>query len=138
MKKKKCRKTLKSIGKYLIKYISWRENFLDVYKKNIRFSYLLKKFQKNFKNKIRVKLTSAIKVQSFCRMAIIQLRNDCINKDDLVGETIFDIPSFYFIRLREKENFFGFDIRFLYKYFKMTKKEVNPYTNGNFNTEDVP
>lgn len=127
LKRKLFKNTIKGKYKFLIEYFKKSDQI-------IRFTSSIIKFQKKFKLKLDRIIESYIKVQSICRLYLVKNRLNCVNDDDLLTcESIFDIPSMYFISIQDdfsKSSMkFGFDIRFLIKYFSIKRKKLNPYNN---------
>ena len=146
IKFKRCRLSQKSLGNFIIKYLEWIEYFVAPYdNKKLKFFYRKKviNFQRFFKTWRQKRNRNFIKIQSICRMFLVKCRKLCLNESSLIGDSIFDIPPHYFIKLKEGTNTFGFDIRFLYKYLKSwrmgnySKTEKNPYTNNQFDIDEL-
>ena len=148
IKSKRCRPTQKSLGLFIIDYVDMYNNVMAPYNRS-KVKFFLRKrisfLQNKFKAYLKKKILNIVKIQSICRLALVQYRKECVNDSGLVGDSIYDIPSVYFIRLIEDKNIFGFDIRFLYKYLRswrmsviaFSKTEKNPYTNKQFDIEEL-
>ena len=135
LKKKIFKNTIKGKYKFLIEYFKKSDQLL-------RYTSSIVKFQKKFKLKLDRIIKNYIKVQSICRLFLVKNRLNCVNDDDLLTcESIFDIPSMYFISICDEfsksSRKFGFDIRFLSKYFAIKRKKLNPYNNMPINHDSI-
>ena len=112
--------SLRKSCKYYFKNIEIKKlKKLEMYKKLMNFLKTLETYLPEL-NKI-------IKIQSLIRRWLIYRRHQCLNKFDIVSmSSIFEIPSIYYLQVNDNGKIFSFDIRFLYKNFKINKK--NPYT----------
>ena len=71
-----------------------------------------------------------VKIQSLFRKNREMFKRQTLNTEDFYTlESLIPMPSIYFIKVKDNEKYYGFDIRSLKKYLEVKKDINNPFTN---------
>ena len=99
--------SLRDSYSHLIRHIKLHENLTDIDKKNI------------------------VKIQSIFKGNLIRKRKRCCNKRSLLTlDPILEIDNKYYIQIKDGDEEYGFDLRFLYEHIVVNKQRFNPYKPG--------